>query len=332
VLNFDADNVTVVFDAETGLWHNRGTWYPEENKFHSWRPRFHAYAFGEHRILDAVDGNLYRLSPTHMRDVDSKMIRRVRRAPALSDENGRVFYPDLEIDVEPGLGITVSTVSFDMYAISTDLTGLVLDEDDEPMGGVEVIITVDGETIGTTTTAADGTYSFGGVPDGEVIVYVNTEVDGECMSGQATGTADGPTPNQVIIGSPGNLYLPIDVGPCALDITFNVDIDGNGPYGSHQPNDDGIMTLTPSVVGGSGTYTYEWLIYNENTSSGAPLTTSTSALPVIDLTTVVGSTSCGGQVLLHVTDSITLQEQFTVTSDNMGSFGGDPYSWDWTCI
>jgi hypothetical protein len=37
-------------------------------------------------------------------DVGGTEIRRVRRSPAIMDENRRVFYSSLELDLEPGLG------------------------------------------------------------------------------------------------------------------------------------------------------------------------------------------------------------------------------------
>jgi hypothetical protein len=38
-------------------------------------------------------------------DVDGLLIRRLRRAPAISNENDRVFYASFEVDMEPGLGL-----------------------------------------------------------------------------------------------------------------------------------------------------------------------------------------------------------------------------------
>jgi hypothetical protein len=69
------------------------------------RPRFHAYAFNQHRMLDSDTGALYRMSSSISTDVGGAGIRRLRRAPALVKENQRVFYSAFELDLEPGLGL-----------------------------------------------------------------------------------------------------------------------------------------------------------------------------------------------------------------------------------
>lgn len=100
-LNFDHDNITHAYDLATGLWSVRQTWVAGESRFVSWRPRFYAFAFGEHRILDAFGQKLYRMSGSIGTDVDGLPIKRVRRAPRLSAENKRLFFPGLELVMEP---------------------------------------------------------------------------------------------------------------------------------------------------------------------------------------------------------------------------------------
>lgn len=105
LMHFPAEEKTHAWDAETLLWSGRGTWITEQNKFVAWRPRFHTQAFGEHRFLDASTGSVYRLDYTAgALDVDARDIRRIRRAPAVMDENRLVTFPGLEILLESGLG------------------------------------------------------------------------------------------------------------------------------------------------------------------------------------------------------------------------------------
>jgi hypothetical protein len=104
ILNFELN--TWVWDASTKLWAERGTWIPEQKRFTAWRPRFLAHAFGEHRALDAATGDIYRMSSALTLDVGGLPLRRLRRAPAISSENKRVFYSSFELDLEPGLGDT----------------------------------------------------------------------------------------------------------------------------------------------------------------------------------------------------------------------------------
>jgi hypothetical protein len=104
VLTFPTENVTWAWDSTTGLWAKRGTWIEEDGEFIAWRPRFHAAAFGENRMLDGEIGYVYTLDPEVSFDADTRLIRRVRRAPTLEGENQRVYYSAFELDLEPGLG------------------------------------------------------------------------------------------------------------------------------------------------------------------------------------------------------------------------------------
>jgi hypothetical protein len=105
LLNFPSQNITHAWDAETLLWAERGTWIPEANAYVAWRPRWHAMAYGEHRMLDASTGAVYRMGPTLAMDVDSRAIRRLRRAPAIMDELKRITYPGLQLLMDVGLGL-----------------------------------------------------------------------------------------------------------------------------------------------------------------------------------------------------------------------------------
>jgi hypothetical protein len=107
MLSFPAQEVTWCWDAETREWHKRGSWVSEEIMFTVHRPRWHAYAFGQHRMLDSINGNVYRMSSELYTDIDGESgIRRVRRAPALVDENKFVFFNRFELGVEVGVGLT----------------------------------------------------------------------------------------------------------------------------------------------------------------------------------------------------------------------------------
>jgi hypothetical protein len=99
-----------------------------------------------------------------------------------------------------------------------------------------------------------------------------------------------------------------------LSASFVIDIDGQGAIGGASPQTTG-MTLTPTVGGGSGHYSYAWRVWNEYTE---PLYTSTAAIPYFDPDQ---PSCCLGQATLVVTDTVTL---LTV---NAG-----PESWNWNCI
>lgn len=117
VLSFPVQGVTWCYDARSGKWHERGTWISENNAYVAWRPRYHAFAFGEHRILDASGPALYRLGRSFGTDVESRVIRRVRRGPGIMAENSRIFYSCFELDLEPGLGLTIGQGSNPMVGM-----------------------------------------------------------------------------------------------------------------------------------------------------------------------------------------------------------------------
>lgn len=106
ILSFPTQGVTWCWDSETQQWHERGTWVVADNAYTALRPRYHAYAFNEHRMLDSDTGALYRMASSISTDIDGNGIRRLRRAPALVSEHRRIFYSSFELDLEPGLGLT----------------------------------------------------------------------------------------------------------------------------------------------------------------------------------------------------------------------------------
>jgi hypothetical protein len=104
LLHFPTENVTWAYDLKTGQWTKRGTWISEDNEFVASRARWHALAFGEHRMLDSSTGSVYIMSTDYTTDVDERPIRRLRRAPALVSENQYIWYPGFELFLESGLG------------------------------------------------------------------------------------------------------------------------------------------------------------------------------------------------------------------------------------
>jgi hypothetical protein len=284
LINFDNDGVTHCWDSASETWHERGTWLPEENRYTSWRPRFYAYAFGEHRMLDASNGNLYRMSADLVRDVDGRMIRRMRRAPALSNENKRVFYSELELDLEPGVGVDHGIVGFTMEAQVAVVSGTVTYGGD-PVPDAEIIVTVDGEDWPIeVTTDENGEYEIDGVPAGEVVVTATAIVGGIPLCGSATDTNSPPTPlvldPTLAVYDPNWCAVAVEVGaPALFDVQF-----------------------TPDLVGSScnSGLTYFWKFWNNATSEESPAATSTEQSPFLE-----SIFSEGSQAKLWVTHTAT---------------------------
>jgi hypothetical protein len=105
LLYFPTASATWVFDATESLWHERGTWISEDAIYEAWRPLYHAFAFGEHRMLDRASGKVFRMASDLGFDADARPLRRLRRPPSLWADNERLFVSLFAIDLEPGLGL-----------------------------------------------------------------------------------------------------------------------------------------------------------------------------------------------------------------------------------
>ena len=98
--------ITWAYDVGSGSWHKRGTWISEDNEYVPWRPIHHAFAFDQHRWLDAETGSLYRAGVDIGLDVDGRELRRLRRAPAIVFQNERLSYAGFELLMDVGVGLT----------------------------------------------------------------------------------------------------------------------------------------------------------------------------------------------------------------------------------
>ncbi len=106
LLHFDTAGITWAYDLTTQLWCKRGSW--ANGQWSAVRPRWHQLVFNEqHRMIDGQTGAVYTQSVTSNLDAAGNVIRRIRRAPGPFSELERIFFPELTLDVEPGLGNTV---------------------------------------------------------------------------------------------------------------------------------------------------------------------------------------------------------------------------------
>lgn len=103
VLNFPTAQKTWVYDIATGTWHQRGFWNSITAQFRMHRAFCHTFNFGLHLVGDPTTGTVYQQSSTFLNDFGNA-IRRIRRAPHISKEQGRIFHHELQVDVETGLG------------------------------------------------------------------------------------------------------------------------------------------------------------------------------------------------------------------------------------
>lgn len=106
VLHFPTDGKTWVYDVATQLWHERAYRDANTGVLSQWKANCHAMLGGLHLVGDCTDGRLYVLDMDYYLD-DTAPILRVRRAQTQEQLQNRLFYAELQIDMETGVGLDV---------------------------------------------------------------------------------------------------------------------------------------------------------------------------------------------------------------------------------
>lgn len=102
VVYFPTANATWVYDVATQMWHEWDYLDPKLGPM-AHRSQCHAFAFNAHWVGDYNSGTVYQMSQSFNTDFGTP-IRRLRRAPAISNELEYMFHHELTLDIEPGLG------------------------------------------------------------------------------------------------------------------------------------------------------------------------------------------------------------------------------------
>lgn len=105
VLSFPTADKTWVYDGVTNLWHKR-LWVDSNNVFHRHRSNCQALFQGMVLVGDYQNGKIYQLNDSVYTD-DGGVIKRVRRAPHLVADFQRMFFEELQIQFQPGVGLSV---------------------------------------------------------------------------------------------------------------------------------------------------------------------------------------------------------------------------------
>ena len=99
------------YDVETGMWTEPAFWNEVAGHYEAHHSRNHAYAFGKHFVGDWKSGTIYQMAiPSRngtawqFADDAGSPIRRLRRGPTVSKENEYIDIPQIEFDLEVGLG------------------------------------------------------------------------------------------------------------------------------------------------------------------------------------------------------------------------------------
>ena len=97
------NGLTWVYDIATGLWHKWLAWTPSKG-FGRHRSNCCAVLNGQIVVGDYQNGMIYSLSNSVYTD-NGATIRRVRRAPHLTSDLQRMFFSELQIQFQPGIGL-----------------------------------------------------------------------------------------------------------------------------------------------------------------------------------------------------------------------------------
>lgn len=105
VLTFPTSNATWVYDASTGLWHERA--YRNTTTGNLGRHRSNTYAFfnGFHMVGDYENGNVYKMRLDKYTD-NGDPIKRIRAAQHIAaGDMEMLFHAKLQVDMEVGVGL-----------------------------------------------------------------------------------------------------------------------------------------------------------------------------------------------------------------------------------
>ena len=122
VISFPTLDLTWAYDVTTGLWH-KWLWVDSNNVYHRHRTQCSALFQGVVLAGDWQNGQIYKLDLTNYTD-NGDTIRRLRRAPHLVSDLQREYFEELQIQFQPGVGLT---------GITTPLNGEVIGANPQAM-------------------------------------------------------------------------------------------------------------------------------------------------------------------------------------------------------
>jgi hypothetical protein len=219
VLNFPTAGKTWVYDVATNMWHERGFWNTQNGTFQIHRAQFHTFNFGKHLVGGSANGTLYQMAIS-LKDDFGNVIRRVRKAPHISQEQEWIFHHQLQVDFEVGLGPQPP-----LQGSGVATTILTLKDANGVLWGVTVL---DNGNLQTTSgsTGAQQTI-FLNNPQNTVTWQLGVTITGLLTT---TSVAFAANPTQIQMGSitgttvwqlgvltNGNLTTSKDFGPLARD-------------------------------------------------------------------------------------------------------------------
>jgi hypothetical protein len=116
VVTFPSIDLTWSYDTSTSMW-NKWLWVDRENVYHRHRGNCVALFQGLILVGDWENGKIYQLDPENYTD-DEGPIRRLRRCPHLVTDFMRQYFSTLQIQFQPGVGLSGITQSISNSAIA----------------------------------------------------------------------------------------------------------------------------------------------------------------------------------------------------------------------
>ena len=108
VISFPTIDLTWAYDIATGMWH-KWLWVDNNNVYHRHRTQVSALFQGKVLAGDWQNGQIYQIDLNNYTD-NGDTIRRLRRAPHLVSDLQRQYFEELQIQFQPGVGLTGVTV------------------------------------------------------------------------------------------------------------------------------------------------------------------------------------------------------------------------------
>ena len=159
VITFPTLDLTWAYDITTQLWH-KWLYVDTKNKYH--RHRSNCSAVFDNMVLvgDWQNGNIYMLDPSNYTD-NGDEIRRLRRAPHLVTDLQRQYFDELQIQFQPGIGLSGIGVTAQSGSSSIN-SGTVGTPTTPPVNTATITYYASPHTFVGTTTC---------VPGNQIIVY-----------------------------------------------------------------------------------------------------------------------------------------------------------------
>jgi hypothetical protein len=95
---------SLLYDVASGFWHRRGFWNGTLGQYMADLARTHMFVFGKHLVGDWRSGTIYEQSMSYKTDAGAA-IRRLRASPDLANGGKFVFYGELRLLMDVGVGL-----------------------------------------------------------------------------------------------------------------------------------------------------------------------------------------------------------------------------------